>query len=354
MKRVLFAAGGTMGHLGPAIAVATALSKESPTTQISFIGTGSGVESAVEIPFPRYRIIKVPLPRTLGFSLLLFPIRLAIAVIQAMRWVARVDGVVGFGGYVATPVYIAAWLLRRRIILHEANALPGFANRVGKALGAECFANFERVGSTWDCPVVGMPLREEIIGLAKELQQQGLNDPSRESFEGKKVLVMGGSQGSIRINEAMWSALPRLDRGITILHAVGAGNVDRIPMEAKRDGYQGVAFISEMAEAYRSADLVIARAGAVTCAELLALGKRAILVPLGHGNGEQALNADELVTSGNAIAIKDAKFDSGWLTENLPRALALQPRLPSNPRLSAVESMVRSILSSSSESRLTR
>jgi len=332
-----------MGHLGPAIAVATVLSKASPTTEIHFVGTRSAVESGIEIPFSRHRIIKVPMPRRIGLPLLLFPFRLFVAVLQSMRWVAKADVVVGFGGYVATPVYIAAWLLRRRIILHEANALPGFANKVGKALGGECFVNFESVGRTWKAPVVGMPLRQEIIDYANELSRS-TDARAGEQSGTSEVLVMGGSQGSMRINEAVWNALPRIAGSIRFRHAVGAGNVDRIPANARRGSYEPIGFIEDMAEAYRSADLVIARAGAVTCAELLALGKRAILVPLGHGNGEQSFNAKELVEAGSAIAVADSEFDGEWLSENLPRALALQPRVSSKPRLDAVERIVASIL----------
>jgi UDP-N-acetylglucosamine--N-acetylmuramyl-(pentapeptide) pyrophosphoryl-undecaprenol N-acetylglucosamine transferase len=347
MKRVLFAAGGTMGHLGPAIAVATALTKAAPATEVSFIGTRSDFEFPIEIPYPRHRIIKVPLPRKFDLSVLLFPLRFLIAVVQSIRWVMRVDVVIGFGGYVATPVYVSAWLLRRRIILHEANALPGFANKVGRALGGECFANFEQVGRSWGCAVVGMPLRQEIIDYAKELHQR-VGDQSTTTSSAREVLVMGGSQGSKRINEALWNALPHLGRDLRFRHAVGTGNLDRLPVTAEREGYEPIAFIDAMAEAYQSADLVIARAGAVTCAELIALGKRAILVPLGHGNGEQSFNAQALVESGNAISIADSTFDAEWLIANLPRALSLQPKLPRQPRLDAVEAIVSAILNSSS------
>lgn len=332
-----------MGHLGPAIAVATALSKASPSTEINFVGTRSAVETGIEIPFSRHTIIKVPMPRRVGPAILLFPIRLVFAILQSMRWVAKADVVVGFGGYVATPVYIAAWLLRRRIILHEANALPGFANKVGRALGGECFVNFESVGRSWNAPVVGMPLHQEIIDYAKE-RADSAGGSTHEESQTSEVLVMGGSQGSMRINDAVWSALPKLSQTIRFRHAVGAGNLDRIPVSAHREGYLPIGFIEEMAKAYRTADLVIARAGAVTCAELLALGKRAILVPLGHGNGEQAFNAQELVAAGIAIAVADSEFDGDWLLENLPRALALGPKVSSQPRLDAAERIVASIL----------
>jgi UDP-N-acetylglucosamine--N-acetylmuramyl-(pentapeptide) pyrophosphoryl-undecaprenol N-acetylglucosamine transferase len=339
MKRILFAAGGTMGHLGPALAVAREVKRSESASVITFVGTSSGIESTIKIEFPRRSIIKVPLPRKAGIGVLLFPLKLLLAILQAIPRVGRADTVVGFGGYVATPIYIAARLLRRRIILHEANALPGFANRLGRSLGAECFANFESVGKSWGCPVIGMPLPEEIIELAKE----GVNRPRNESA--MQILVMGGSQGSMRINKVIWAALPQLDKKLKILHAVGVNNMAALPSKLSHQGYQAVGYIDSMAEAYRFADLVIARAGAVTCAELLALGKRAILIPLGHGNGEQSFNARALVERGLAVSVDDARFDSHWLIANIEKALGLKLESWEAPHLEAREILAESILS---------
>lgn len=346
MKNVLFAAGGTMGHLGPAIAVANALRERAPDSRIVFVGTRSGVEGRVTLNFPWRSIIKVPMPRRFGMALFLFPFRLLIAVLQSLSLVMRSDVVVGFGGYVATPVYLAAWILRKRIILHEANALPGFANRVGKALGGECFANFERVATAWHCPAIGIPLRREIIELAR----MRITAPSHQST--REVLVVGGSQGSNSLNQAVWSALPKLleiDEKLRIHHSVGPEHLSRVPAGLIGDAYTAVSYIDDMAGAYQRADLVIARGGAVTCAEILALGKRAIVVPLGHGNGEQSINAETLVESGNAISVPDAQFDDAWLVQNLASAFSLKPSPPDRETLesrylNATDLMVDAIL----------
>lgn len=340
MKRVLFAAGGTMGHLGPAIAVAEALAKSDPKISITFVGTRSGIESKAKIAFPQRRIVKAPLPRKIGLDLLLFPFRLFAAVLQSIPLVLRSDTVVGFGGYVATPVYLAARLTGRRIVLHEANALPGFANRVGRALGADCYVNFAEVGREWNAPIIGMPLRKEIIDLA----QRHHRSPSSTDVGPHEILVIGGSQGSMRINEAIWGALGRLDPKLRIIHAVGEANLGKVPAGLPSDRYRAVGFISTMADAYERAALVIARAGAVTCAELLALGKRAILIPLGHGNGEQAINARSLVESGYAISVADHDFDADWLVANIDSALGLPAHTPVDPLLNATTILVEAIL----------
>lgn len=337
MKRVLFAAGGTMGHIGPAIAVAEAVKAIAPDSIITFVGSKSEVERTLHLDFPHHKIIKVPLPRKIGFETLIFPFKFTVAVLQSLPLVRQADVVVGFGGYVATPVYLASRLLGRRVILHEANALPGFANRLGRAIGAECFANFEEVGKAWSCQVIGMPLRSAIIEVAK---QSHLG-----TSHGRKVVVMGGSQGSTRINKVIWDSLPHLDPSLEILHAVGPKNLNDLKGVTSRSGYQAVAFIDDVAKAYKDADLVIARAGAVTCAEIVALRKRAILVPLGHGNGEQTINARSLVEKGLAISVGESEFNREWLTANIDRAFALRPTVNAAPLLEATEIMARSILS---------
>lgn len=336
MKRILFAAGGTMGHIGPALAVAEEVKRIAPDSIITFVGSTSEVERALRIDFPRYKIIKVPLPRRLGPTLFFFPFKLALALLQSLPLVRRSDVVVGFGGYVATPIYLAARILGRPIILHEANALPGFANRLGKALGATCFANFESVAKAWSCEAIGMPLRQEIIDLATEVHSL-----RRET---RKVLVMGGSQGSMHINEVIWKSLPGLDPSLEIVHAVGAKNLGQLENISMRRGYQPVGFIEDVAGAYREADLVIARAGAVTCAELRALRKRAILVPLGHGNGEQEVNAKALVDEGMAISVEDSKFTSEWLIAQIEEAFKLSPDHDAVQHLEATKIMALRIL----------
>ena len=339
MRRVLFAAGGTMGHIGPALAVATSLRTKDPKAEITFVGTRAGLESGMDLGFPLVRIIKVPLPRRFGLDLALFPFRFLIALLQSLVIISRIDTIVGFGGYVSTPLYLAGWLRRRRLIVHEANALPGFANRVGKALGAETYANFENVARMWECEAIGIPLREEVIELAR----------AKQSEKPGEILIMGGSQGSARINEVIWSALERLPSNIVIVHAVGERNLVDVPahlLHGADPRYRAVGYIDGIAAAYGRAQLVIARAGAVTCAELRALRKRSILIPLGHGNGEQAENAQELVREGIAIAVADRDFTADWLIENLQRAFALESVASTDPHLEATEHLVTAIMRS--------
>lgn len=341
MKRVLFAAGGTMGHLGPALAIASALEEREPEVGITFVGTKSGIESGISLGFPLRTIIKVPLPRRVGMELIAFPFRFLLSLLQSLRVVKGHQIIVGFGGYVCTPVYIAARILRKDLILHEANALPGFANRVGKSLGAEAFTNFENVARMWHGRAIGIPLRREIIELARS------KSDSKDIDGTSRILVMGGSQGSATINRVIWSALETLPPDLEVLHAVGAKNLEQVPSHLISDRYQAVGYIEDVAKAYKEADLVIARAGAVTCAEIRALSKRAILVPLGHGNGEQAENARQLVEEGFAIAIADQEFSARWLVENVQRALQLDPPKGLDPRLDATEAMVEAIHSRS-------
>lgn len=339
MKRVLFAAGGTMGHIGPALAIASSLQEREPQATITFVGTKSGLETSIVLGFPLKTILRVPLPREVNLQLLLFPIRFTIALVQSLLIVKRNEVVVGFGGYVCTPIYLAARILRRRLIVHEANALPGFANRVGKSLGAETFTNFANVARLWNGRVVGIPLRNEIIDLAhgdEKIKRDGAR---------RNVLVMGGSQGSAKINQAIWEAFHSLPKSTRIVHAVGIKNLASVPSNLDSERYRAVGYFEDVAQQYREADLVIARAGAVTCAEIRALSKRAILVPLGHGNGEQAENARELVGEGLAIAVPDDEFSGTWLVENIERGFLLEPRKDIDPRLGATEIMVDAILS---------
>jgi UDP-N-acetylglucosamine--N-acetylmuramyl-(pentapeptide) pyrophosphoryl-undecaprenol N-acetylglucosamine transferase len=343
MKRVLFAAGGTMGHIGPALAIATALKEIEPEVEITFVGTKSGLESGLELAFPLRTIAKVPLPRRVDLQLLTFPFKFFLSLVQSLRIVRGHEVIVGFGGYVCTPVYIAAKILGKDLIVHEANALPGFANRVGRSLGAETFTNFENVARLWCGEAIGIPLRKEIIDLAR--RKSGIDARGKSHT----ILVMGGSQGSAAINQVIWSVVEILPPNVKILHAVGGRNLEEVPTHLLSDRYRGryqvTGYIEDVARAYEEADLVIARAGAVTCAEIRALSKRSILVPLGHGNGEQAENARQLVREGFAIAVSDDQFSSSWLMENLERAFQLNPPLGLDPRLDATASMVEAIRS---------
>ena len=348
--RVLFAAGGTMGHIGPAISVAELLLERNPALDIEFVGTKSGLERTLVSKFRWRYIAKAPLPRAVSISSLIFPFKFALALLQSLPLVRKSQVVVGFGGYVATPIYIAAKIWGRPIIIHEANALAGFANRLGRRWAKSVFVNFDSLGASWNAETIGIPLRKGIIELASRSHQSSRSDTNLVG-KNRRILVLGGSTGSASINRAVWNSLGALVDRYTIRHSMGNGNQGiTLPQDPN---YRAEEFIEEMASAYEEADLVIARAGAVTCAEIRELGKRAILIPLGHGNGEQTLNARELVESGNAIAVSDGAFSGEWLQENLEKALSLSPTLPSRPLLDASEIMatrIEKILRESSRS----
>ena len=349
----LFAAGGSWGHIGPAIAVADQLKRIDSQAEITFVGSRSKLEMAISIPYPVKKILKVPLPRNFSLNSLLFPIKFLIALFQSFILVGKAKVVIGFGGYVSTPIYLAARLFCKPIIIHEANALPGFANRLGRKFATKIFTNFEGLANQWGATYIGIPLSASIIELAGKIRsarEAGAKDGGDRSYAQslRKIVVLGGSQGSSRINNTIWDFLSIAASDISIFHGVGTGNLDPKDQRLRAfdlTRYQGVAFIEEMARAYEDADLVISRAGAVTCAEIRELGKRAILVPLSHGNGEQQINAEELEKSGQVIVVKDEDFTPGWLAANLERAFQLTNHFPKKSMLEATKIMANEIYS---------
>lgn len=322
--RILLAGGGTAGHIEPALAVADELRKIDSNISCEFIGTNGALEQML-VPKRGYKlhtIHKVALPRTLSFRVFLFPIQLLRSVIQAKKILQHSDLLIGFGGYVAAPAYLAAFLLRTPIAIHEANAKPGWANRLGRHFAQLVMVNFDSVRRDWPGAVLtGMPIREAISKvstltnkseLRKELCAQWNLDPQQPI-----IAIFGGSQGSLHINQVVKEALPKLG-GMQILHAVGINN----EMPAAVGNYRPMSYFHDMAAIYSSADLLITRSGAVTCSELTAVGKFAILIPLPHGNGEQVDNAQALVKSGAALMVENADFDGNWLVNNLDLALS--------------------------------
>ena len=317
----MFAAGGTAGHVEPALATADAIRQSDPSARISFLGTAGGIENQL-VPQRGYALFTVPkaaIPRGLSKDLFLLPLRLFRAVSATKRAITGADAVVGFGGYLAGAAYLAARLSRIPIVIHEANAKAGLANRLGAmftdqiALGGP--TNGLRKGI-----VIGLPMREAILracevvrsdaagGRAAARRFLGL-DPEKPT-----LVVMGGSQGSLKINTAVARALdPLLTAGFQILHSVGARN----ELPAAKHGYIPTPYLSKIEVAYSAADVLLARSGAATCHEVVAFGLPAIFVPLPHGNGEQALNAAPLVEVGAALSIDDDKFNGDVLVDQI-------------------------------------
>ena len=342
LRSVLLAGGGTAGHAEPALAVADAVRAAYPDADVRLLGTTTGVEARL-VPargYPLELVPRVPLPRRLGADLMAVPWRLSSAVRATSRLLAamRPDVVVGFGGYVAVPAYLAA---RRRgipIVVHEANPLPGVANRLGARLTRHVAVTHEGTALP-HAVVTGLPLRPSLV----DLDRAGRRTAAREAFgldpDRPTLLVFGGSQGAKRINDAALAAAGALTRaGVQVLHAAGSKNAEAVAAAVPPDlpaPYEVRAYIDDMPMAYAAADLALCRAGAMTCAELAAVGLPAAYVPLPIGNGEQRLNAEPVVAAGGGLLVDDANLTSSWIEQQV------LPVLTESERLAAMSAAAR-------------
>ena len=328
--KILLAAGGTAGHIEPALTLADTLTAQDPTTEVVFVGRSVGLEARL-VPERGRRLRTlpaVPMPRKPSKDLLLVAPRIAGSVRQMRRILAeeKPDVVVGFGGYVAAPAYLAARSAGVPIVIHEANARAGMANKLGARFTpwvAEAVA-----GSIPGATHMGMPMRTSIVTLDRSAQRAAARahfglDPDRTT-----LLVFGGSLGAKRLNEVVTGAASDLRAaGVQVLHAVGESATGVVPLGDDAIAYVTLPYIDRMDLAYAAADLAITRAGAMTCAELAAVGLPAIYVPLPIGNGEQRLNAQPVVSAGGGLLIEDADFTPGALRAQVLPLIADPQRL---------------------------
>ncbi|MEU2040550.1 undecaprenyldiphospho-muramoylpentapeptide beta-N-acetylglucosaminyltransferase [Nocardia niwae] len=328
MISVIVAGGGTAGHIEPALAVADALRRLDDSVRVTALGTERGLETRLvpERGYPLELIPPVPLPRKPTADLLRLPgrVRASVAATRAIIDAVEADVIIGFGGYVALPAYLAAGagMLRRRrpvpVVVHEANAKAGIANKVGARRAARVLAAVPDSGLP-DARVVGIPVRASITGL----DRAALRAEARAHFglpaEGPVLLVFGGSQGARTLNEAVSGAAPQLAAaGISVLHAHGPKNT----LEVDEDGadvarYVAVPYLSRMDLAYAAADAVVCRSGAMTVAEVSAVGLPAFYVPLPHGNGEQELNARPVVRQGGGRIVPDSELTPKYVIDEV-------------------------------------
>ncbi|HXH78056.1 undecaprenyldiphospho-muramoylpentapeptide beta-N-acetylglucosaminyltransferase [Nocardioides sp.] len=318
--RILLAGGGTAGHTSPLIATADALRRLDPSVEITCLGTPRGLENTV-VPaagYPLELIPPVPLPRRPSAELLRVPGRLGGAVRATLEIVDRVrpDVVVGYGGYVSMPAYLAARRRRLPLVIHEQNALPGLANKVGARVATRVAVSFPGTPLP-KAELVGLPIRRMISTLDRGAMRAearaffGL-DPDRPT-----LLVTGGSQGARRINESVAAAAPALAAaGVQVLHVVGPKG-EAAP-EVRGVPYVVVHFVDRMDLAYAAADLVLCRSGASSLTEAAAVGLPAVFVPLPIGNGEQTLNARAVVEAGGALLVANEALTSQWVTATIP------------------------------------
>ena len=319
MTTYLLSGGGTAGHVNPLLATADRLRERDPDATVLVLGTAEGLEARL-VPERGYELLTIPrtpFPRRPNAAMLRFPgrWRATIAAARAHLRDRRVDVVVGFGGYASAPAYRAARRERLPIAVHEANARPGLANRLG--------ARWTRfVGVTFastrlrNSRVVGFPLRREIETLdrarsrADGAREFGL-DPAKPT-----LLVTGGSSGARRINDTVTTSVERiLAAGWQVLHLTG-GLRDAIA-DPGLSGYRLVGYTDRMDLAFAAADLAVSRAGSATVSELAAVGLPAVFVPYPVGNGEQELNAADTVNAGGALLVPDASFTPEWVAGTL-------------------------------------
>jgi UDP-N-acetylglucosamine--N-acetylmuramyl-(pentapeptide) pyrophosphoryl-undecaprenol N-acetylglucosamine transferase len=323
MATVVLAGGGTAGHIEPALAVARQWTSAHPHDQLIFLGTSSGLETTL-VPaanFPLHLIPRVRISRTPSASWLKIPGDLVASVRACTKVIKSSDAVVGFGGYVSAPAYIAAKLSGVPIVIHEANAKPGWANRLGALFTNHlAVAHPVETGKFSSALLAGLPLRSDVaqgfVASEKDWEKARIEAKKRLGFseDARLVVIMGGSQGSVAINKVIESSVGFFkERDIQVLHSVGKLNV----LPESVDGYRAVAYIDAMADAYLAADLVIGRSGAVTCSEFRALGRYALFVPLPVGNGEQFVNAASLVADGRAEVVTQKDFTAKYLESNL-------------------------------------
>lgn len=318
MTNYLLAGGGTAGHVNPLLALADQIMSQPGDHKIFALGTIEGLEARL-VPARGYQLLNVarlPMPRKLNAYAFSFPaaFRKAVADVKGSITEHQIDVVVGFGGYASAPAYRAALALGIPYVIHEANALPGYANRVGAKRAAAVAITFPNTKLA-NAVLTGMPLRKEIVALlGNDIKKEATKFFNLDS-KLTTLLVTGGSLGAKKINDTIEASRSVLDAaGIQVIHIVG----DKAGLEPVHSGsYVRLSYCDRMDLAIAAADFAVARAGAATVAEFTAVGLPAVFVPYPVGNGEQRLNAEQVVTSGGAVLVDDASFTPEYVRSEL-------------------------------------
>ncbi len=317
LKTIMFAGGGTGGHLFPGIALAQEFQRRFPEVEIIFAGTRKGLEARV-IPPLGYRLVFIKIGGLVGKGLLhrlkviaLLPRALVQALVLLVRY--QPDLVVGLGGYASAPVLVAAGLAGIPLVIQEQNAFPGLANRCLAPFAAAVFTAFEPAEKKLRSRKIinaGNPVRADFpLGV----------EPAAGDAAAFAILVIGGSLGARSLNQTVPAALARLkDAGVPVrvVHQTGSRDRDQVRQAYEDSGVPAEVeeFFADMGERYAAADLVICRAGALTLAELALVGRPAILVPYPHAaHDHQRFNARVLVEKGAAVMVDDQELNAGDL-----------------------------------------
>lgn len=349
-RRALIMAGGTGGHVVPALSLARAL--QARGIEVHWLGTPRGIENTLvpEAGIPLHHVSIAGLRGNGALGWLKAPWRLWKAVAQARRIIKslEVSLVVGLGGFASGPGGLAAWLMKTPLIIHEQNALPGMTNKALAHLARRVYAAFPNAFDAARHPIViGNPVRTEIatIGEAPRELEALTSRPLR-------LLVVGGSLGAQVLNERVPAALGMMAADVRpeVRHQAGRNKEDATIAAYQAAGVEAIVsdFIGDMAKAYEWADLVVCRSGALTVTELAAAGRASLLVPFPHAvDDHQTINANYLVQAGAAQLISQSQMSVEVLSDklgellNAHRLLEMGQRARSVAQLEATDIMVQ-------------
>lgn len=318
MTNFLLAGGGTAGHVNPLLSLADLIRSTNPNDKVWALGTEEGLETKL-VPargFELLTIARLPFPRKLNTYAIRFPLKFAAAVNRVAKIITEknIDVVVGFGGYASAPAYLAAKRLGVPIVVHEANALPGWANKLGAKYAAAVGVAFAGTPLP-NAQLVGMPLRAEIVRLTEVFDRQVARQHFGLNPETITVLVTGGSLGARHINQTIEQSRTVLSAaGIQVLHIVGEKSELE---EIATSDYVRLAYCDRMDLAIAASDFAVSRAGASTVSEFAAVGLPALYIPYPVGNGEQKFNVEALVKAGGGLMVSDADFTPEYVAREL-------------------------------------
>lgn len=323
-KKIIITGGGTGGHIFPGIAIARELSKHLEV-RVLYVGKAEGLESkwVPDSGFEFEGIQASGFPRGLSVKLFTFWLDFAAGMAQAGRILNsfRPDVVFSTGGYVSVPVSLAAALKGVPVGLFEPNVAPGLAARFLSFFSRRIFVGFEETLKRFSkrrTQWTGIPVREEIVTAEKK--------KARESFglnpDTTTLLMLGGSQGAHTLNQHMTDVIKFLgdgDQKVQVIMMTGWNDYRKTVDQLEKCALKVVLrpFISNIHEAYAASDLVVARSGAMTCAETLSRGLPALFIPYPHASGHQEMNARALERAGSAVVITEKELDEESLTRTL-------------------------------------
>ena len=328
---VVIAAGGTGGHIFPGLALAEALGRARPGARIVFVGTRRGLEGRL-IPEAGYRLAFVDMVPFSGRERARLPVALPRAAMQCRRLLRTeaADVAVGMGGYAGIPLVVAARTARVPSLIHESGAVAGRANRLAARFTPNVALAFDQAAASFPGPTrtVGMPINADLAGFDRAALRPAARRELGLTDDVAMVLVNGGSQGSLRLNDAAVGLARRWkDRtDVRLVVKAGRAHAEKVEKELADSGGSAVArcvsFFERIDHAYAAADITVCRAGAGTVAELAITGLPAVLVPYPYApDDHQAVNASVLVDAGAALLVRDADADADRLGPLVERLL---------------------------------